>query len=141
MRWKEGAPPHPGVLATAVQKVGYQAQPIAASKDGVAHHSRAGGWQMVLVAGLVCTGLLMAGEWVFRLENAVWWPWVSLLLASVVQFGPGLQFYRGAWNQLKAGASNMDTLVALGSTTAYVYSLWAMLGGLGGPLSTQPLLP
>jgi len=43
VRWKEGAPPHPGVLATAVQKVGYQAQPIAASKDGVAHHSRAGG--------------------------------------------------------------------------------------------------
>ena len=46
----------------------------------------------------------------------------------------GAPFYRGAWNQLKAGNSNMDTLVALGSTTAFVYSVWALFAGLGGHL-------
>ena len=37
--------------------------------------------------------------------------------------------YRGAWNQLKVRSSNMDTLVALGSTTAYAYSVWALFSG------------
>ena len=50
----------------------------------------------------------------------------------MVQVFCGAQFYRGAWNQLKIGASNMDTLVALGSTTAFGYSAWALLAGVGG---------
>ncbi|HXJ73613.1 MAG TPA: HAD-IC family P-type ATPase, partial [Candidatus Dormibacteraeota bacterium] len=57
-----------------------------------------------------------------------------MALATLVQFGPGLQFYRGAWNQLRAGSSNMDTLVALGSTTAFVYSVWALFSGTGAHL-------
>jgi len=58
----------------------------------------------------------------FRLGDAAWYRWVSFVLAAVVQFGPGRHFYRGAWNQFKARSSNMDTLVALGSTTAFAYS-------------------
>jgi Cu+-exporting ATPase len=134
VRWKQGAAAQPAKLAQVVQEAGYSAHPIDPSKDGKAIESRAGGWRVALLAGVICTALLMAGEWVFGLESATWWPWVSLILASIVQFGPGLQFYRGAWNQLKIGASNMDTLVALGSTTAYAYSLWAMLSELGGHL-------
>ena len=42
--------------------------------------------------------------------------WPVFALAGVVQIFAGAQFYRGAWRQLKAGNSNMDTLVALGST-------------------------
>jgi Cu+-exporting ATPase len=56
---------------------------------------------------------------------------MSFALASVVQFYCGAEFYRGAWRQLKAGSSNMDTLVALGSTTAFGYSVWALLSGSG----------
>ncbi|MBU6410464.1 MAG: heavy metal translocating P-type ATPase, partial [Verrucomicrobia bacterium] len=44
------------------------------------------------------------------------------------------RFYRGAWNQIKVGNSNMDTLVALGSTTAFSYSAWALFSGAGGHL-------
>ena len=134
VRWKEGAAVRPASLATAVQQAGYVANPIPASKDGKAtRSSRAGRWQIGLLAGVIGTALLMIGEWALRLD-ADWWAWVSLVISSIVQFGPGLHFYRGAWNQLKVGASNMDTLVALGSTTAYGYSLWAMLSGLGGHL-------
>ena len=41
----------------------------------------------------------------------------------------GARFYRGAWNQLRIGSSNMDTLVALGSTTAFAYSVWGLFSG------------
>ncbi|ACX52852.1 heavy metal translocating P-type ATPase [Ammonifex degensii KC4] len=45
---------------------------------------------------------------------------VPLLLASAVQFGPGLIFYRGAWRAMTSRTATMDTLVALGTTAAYV---------------------
>jgi Cu+-exporting ATPase len=49
-----------------------------------------------------------------------------------VQIFCGAPFYRGAWRQLKIASSNMDTLVALGSTTAFGYSTWALFSGAGG---------
>ena len=63
-----------------------------------------------------------------------WFRWFAFALAGVVQIACGAPFYRGAWNQLKVGSSNMDTLVALGSTTAFGYSAWALLSGAGGHL-------
>src|SRR5213075_2863788 len=51
-----------------------------------------------------------------------------------VQVFCGAGFYRGAWRQLKQSASNMDTLVALGSTTAFIYSVWAILSLPGAHL-------
>ena len=56
-----------------------------------------------------------------------WFQWLAFALAGVVQIFCGAQFYRGAWRQLKVGSSNMDTLVALGSTTAFGYSAWALV--------------
>ncbi|AEF93283.1 heavy metal translocating P-type ATPase [Desulfotomaculum nigrificans CO-1-SRB] len=56
-------------------------------------------------------------------------PWVQLALATVVQFWAGWQFYRGAYHALKTGGTNMDVLVALGTSAAYFYSLVAVLLG------------
>jgi len=56
---------------------------------------------------------------------------VSLILATAVQFSAGLIFYRGAWSALKNGSTNMDVLVALGTSAAYFYSLAAYFGLLG----------
>jgi Cu+-exporting ATPase len=47
---------------------------------------------------------------------------VQLLLATPVQFWIGRRFYVGAWNSLRAGAGNMDLLVALGTSMAWLYS-------------------
>jgi Cu+-exporting ATPase len=63
-----------------------------------------------------------------------WFHWVAFALALPVQILGGARFYRGAWRQLKVGGSNMDTLVSLGSTAAFGYSLWALLWGVGGHL-------
>lgn len=51
--------------------------------------------------------------------------WINLLLATAVQFSAGLTFYRGSWYALKSRSANMDVLVALGTSAAYFYSLFA----------------
>lgn len=55
----------------------------------------------------------------------------NLLMATLLQFSAGLIFYRGAWSALKNRSANMDTLVALGISAAYFYSLLAYFGLLG----------
>ena len=49
------------------------------------------------------------------------------VLASFVQFGPGLYFYKGAYYSLKNRATNMDVLVSLGISAAYFYSAYSFL--------------
>ncbi|MFC2142962.1 heavy metal translocating P-type ATPase [Candidatus Aenigmatarchaeota archaeon] len=48
---------------------------------------------------------------------------ILFILATPVQFIVGYRFYKGAYNALKAKTSSMDTLVALGTSAAYIYSL------------------
>ncbi len=52
--------------------------------------------------------------------------WVQFVLASFVQFAGGWRFYKGAYANLKHGSTNMDVLVAMGTTTAYLYSVVSM---------------
>jgi P-type Cu+ transporter len=49
--------------------------------------------------------------------------YVLLALAVPVQFWAGWRFYKGTWDAIKARASNMDTLIAIGTTTAFLYSV------------------
>jgi Cu+-exporting ATPase len=57
--------------------------------------------------------------------------WMNLVLATIVQFTAGLTFYRGSWYALKSRSANMDVLVALGTSAAYFYSLFAFFGTFG----------
>ncbi|BDV42953.1 copper-translocating P-type ATPase [Geotalea uraniireducens] len=57
--------------------------------------------------------------------------WLNLLLSTTVQFTAGLIFYRGAFYALKSRSANMDVLVALGTSAAYFYSLFAFFGLFG----------
>lgn len=60
--------------------------------------------------------------------------WAQWLLATPVQFWSGKRFYSGAWSNLKNGSSNMDTLVALGTSAAYFLSCGIILFGLHQPV-------
>ncbi|MDD2573957.1 MAG: heavy metal translocating P-type ATPase [Firmicutes bacterium] len=51
-------------------------------------------------------------------------PWVQFLLATPVQFVVGYRFYKGAYHALKGGGANMDVLVSMGTTAAYLYSIY-----------------
>ena len=48
--------------------------------------------------------------------------YIMLALATPLQFWIGWRFYRGLWDGIKAKASNMDTLIAIGTSPAYLYS-------------------
>ena len=54
-------------------------------------------------------------------------PWVQLAFATPVQFYAGWPFYRGAWKVLRHRATDMNTLIAVGTSAAYLYSLAAIL--------------
>ncbi len=49
--------------------------------------------------------------------------WLLLVLATPVQFVSGWGFYQGTWNAIKMRASNMDVLIAVGTSAAYFYSV------------------
>ncbi|TLY33964.1 MAG: heavy metal translocating P-type ATPase [Nitrospirae bacterium] len=51
--------------------------------------------------------------------------WLQLLLTTPVQFWAGWQFYRGAWAVARHGTTDMNTLIALGTSAAYGYSVAA----------------
>ncbi|WP_028312933.1 heavy metal translocating P-type ATPase [Derxia gummosa] len=52
--------------------------------------------------------------------------WLQFALAAPVQFWLGARFYRAGWKALRAGAGNMDLLVALGTSAAFGLSLWQL---------------
>jgi Cu+-exporting ATPase len=138
VRWNPGAVANIPAVIEAVKNAGYEAKEIptdaVVASGGKSKRKR---WQWNLILGIAVTVLLMIGEWVFGLAMTPWFQWLSFALAGAVQVFAGAQFYRGAWNQLKIGSSNMDTLVALGSTTAFGYSAWALLASLR-PEATAP---
>ena len=49
--------------------------------------------------------------------------YIMLVLATPLQFWVGWRFYKGFWDGIKAKASNMDTLIAIGTSAAYLYSV------------------
>jgi Cu+-exporting ATPase len=131
VHWNSGAGQNVSAVIEAVKKAGYTAKEIQ-TDTSAGCETRHSSWQINLWLGVAVTAALMAGEWGFGLGMDQWFQWLSFALGGAVQIFAGGKFYRGAWNQLKIGSSNMDTLVALGSTTAFGYSAWALLGGVGG---------
>jgi len=73
---------------------------------------------------------LAIAEWLASTLGGAWDPmqvgkYVMFLLATPVQFIAGARFYKGAWGALKQRAGNMDTLIAIGTSAAYFYSVGA----------------
>jgi len=134
VRWHSAEAKNVPEILAAISQAGFEAKEITAESNATGKPHRQTRWQWNLILGLAVTAALMIGEWGFHLMMAGWFRWLSLALATGVQIICGAQFYRGAWRQIKVGQSNMDALVALGSTTAFSYSAWALLGGTGGHL-------
>jgi len=120
-------------LVAAVERAGYGATPVA--EDGAAksqQRNSAPWWPVALAAALSLplvvpmVGLLFGKHWMLN-------GWLQLALATPVQFWLGARFYIAGWKALRAGAGNMDLLVALGTTAGYGLSLFELLRqGAGG---------
>lgn len=81
----------------------------------------------LIISSILSTPLLlfMILEWVgihlpIAMNNL---HWISFGLATPVQFYIGWQFYTGSYKALKNGSANMDVLIALGTSSAYFYSI------------------
>ena len=61
-----------------------------------------------------------------------YWQWASLVLAAPVVVWAGRPFHAAAWANLKHGAATMDTLVSIGTLSAFLWSLYALFLGTAG---------
>ncbi|HLC90348.1 MAG TPA: heavy metal translocating P-type ATPase [Candidatus Nanoarchaeia archaeon] len=115
-------------LIAAIQKKGYDAvvwkeenyQKEALLQKKELRHLQG---KVILSAALSFPALLLAMVFMdvpFR-EYFIW------LLATPIQFWIGWPFYQGTWSALKNKSANMDSLIAIGTSAAYFYSLYAIL--------------
>ncbi|WP_295616598.1 heavy metal translocating P-type ATPase [Chamaesiphon sp. GL140_3_metabinner_50] len=127
------------IITKAVVDVGYEAQIIPADltiedDTGNREQQRAErNLQSRVLVGAILSILLVIGSlshfnltlpsWLARLEN----PWVQLVLALPVQFWVGREFQISAWKAFRHRTADMNTLIALGTSIAFFYSLWVTL--------------
>ncbi len=131
-----------GIVA-AVGKAGYGAFPLEQSEAAGKSERDVRSAEIRLqtrrfVVGAVFTlplfWLSMAGDMGFigSWRHGAWLPWLFWLLATPVQFYTGWDYYVGGLKSLRNRRANMDVLVAMGSSTAYGYSVAVILfPGLG----------
>jgi len=130
----------PDAVVKAVTTAGYQASLIAdtaAETQDDQRKDRAGQRDRLHVIAAVVLSLPLAAPMLLSLLGLqVMLPgWVQLVLASVVQFWLGARFYRAGWMALRAGAGNMDLLVALGTSAAYGLSVYHLVVGWREPMA------
>ena len=121
-------------LRDAATQAGYPARVLADATSTTAAAPAGAPWWPVAVAALLT--LPMVAPMLGQPFGLHWMPpgWVQLLLAAPVQFWLGARFYRAGWRAARAGAGNMDLLVALGTSAAFglsVYLLWQSVGHAG----------
>ncbi|MBM9836147.1 copper-translocating P-type ATPase [Rhodococcus hoagii] len=124
-------------LVTAVQNAGYTATlptPPSADESGPTDDPRdreltALRTRLIVSAILSVPVIAMAMVPALQFDN---WQWLSLTLAAPVIVWAGLPFHRAAWTNLRHGTATMDTLISLGTTAAFAWSLYALFFGTAG---------
>jgi len=125
----------PAEIAEAVKEAGYQ---LVVAKDGLGKGDVAADASEIaetarrketrlLLAKLITALAVGAVLLLMMLIPESWlsmrWRWrIMFILATPVQVWAGAQFYKGAWAALRHGTSDMNTLIAVGTTVAYLYS-------------------
>ncbi len=128
-------------LISAVEKSGYKAR-LTDSSDPEADRRRRenvikGYWKKFvwsLVLSLPLLYFMFLDFFFFLPGRMLLLPYigvVSLILTIPVQFIIGYSFYQGMWSSLRMKTFNMDSLIAIGTSTAFFYSLWQFLDYVG----------
>ena len=125
-------------LVTAVENAGYGATlpaPKGASGETSSSDSDADPELTTLRQRFVGAGILAIPVILMAMIPALqftYWQWASLTLAAPVIVWAGWPFHRAAWVNLKHGAATMDTLISLGTSAAFLWSLYALFLGTAG---------
>jgi len=113
-------------LRQAVKDAGYELGSEAETLEDVttAAQRELRGVRNRLIFAAILASSIMALMWVPSFGGKPYLLWV---LATPVQFWAGWRFYRGAWGALRHKTADMNTLVAVGTSAAYFYSMVAVL--------------
>ena len=151
----DSARTNPNQIASAISEAGYRATPEGPAgsemfqEEQRLHRQRdeARAWFRRAVAGVVLWFPVELTHWIRHLvgihshdvdwHHVDWMVWLSLATATIGIVYVGYAFYRSAFRAALRRTTNMDTLIAMGASVAYLYSLGALVGHLarGWPLA------
>jgi len=128
---------HIEAIQKAVTEAGYGASPLQemGTNEDEAEQATRRAEQQVLTTKLIVGGVIsvvllvgslpmMTGLHIPFIPMWLHNPWLQLILTTPVQFWCGQSFYQGAWKSVKRRAADMNTLIALGTSAAYFYSIF-----------------
>lgn len=128
-------------IRAAVTKSGFEAVELGgASEDAEAkaREREIANQRRLLITGLIFTVPLFLFSMALDFgalgmgTKPAWVNWLMGVVATPVQFYVGWQYYVGAYKALRNHSANMDVLIAMGSSVAYFYSIFVMLGVIPG---------
>jgi P-type Cu+ transporter len=142
----------PEDLVATVEATGYGATVPAPRTTGESgpdeddegvHDEETASWRQRFVVSALLTApvVLMSMVPALQFDN---WQWLSLTLTAPVVVWGALPFHRAAWTNARHGAATMDTLISVGVTAAFLWSLWALFfthAGMPGMKMEFTLLP
>ena len=113
-------------LRQAVKEAGYELGSEAETLEDVTTAARREiqGVRNRLILAAILAAMIMVLMWVPSFAGK---PYLLWALATPVQFWAGWRFYRGAWGALRHRTADMNTLIAVGTSAAYFYSMVAVL--------------
>lgn len=129
----------PAQLIDVIRGAGYDAFEVAETEPATAepsdtardHHAEELKTRLIYSAILALPVFLMSMFGQLQFNN---WQWLAFALASPVYFWGGWPFHRATLRNLRHGSFTMDTLISLGTSAAYLWSVWALfIGNAGDP--------
>nr|WP_238148249.1 heavy metal translocating P-type ATPase [Rothia halotolerans] len=130
----------PQLLIAEVEKAGYAAA-LPQPRRTEAEETSAGGpedadpeltsLRQRLIGSIVLTVPVIAMAMIPALQFT-YWQWLSLTLAAPVIVWAAWPFHKAAWTNLRHGTATMDTLISMGTTAAFLWSLYALFFGTAG---------
>ncbi|MBK9007734.1 MAG: copper-translocating P-type ATPase [Anaerolineae bacterium] len=128
-------------IRAAISKSGFEAVELggeAEDAEAIAREHEIQEQRRLFIIGLIFTVPLFVFSMLRDFNFFGHWAhesWVNLtmmLVAAPVQFYVGWQYYVGAYKSLRNGSANMDVLIAMGSSVAYIYSVFITFGAIAG---------
>ncbi|MGJ4109083.1 heavy metal translocating P-type ATPase [Corynebacterium macclintockiae] len=128
----EGAATDANAYIAIVEKLGYGGSvpaPVAPADDPAAVELRGLKRRLVVAIALATPVILLAMIPPLQFD---YWQWISFALATPVILWAGWPFHKATWVNLKHGAATMDTLITVGTSAAFLWSLYALFFGHAG---------
>ncbi|MCX4533554.1 heavy metal translocating P-type ATPase [Streptomyces sp. NBC_00841] len=126
-------------LIATVEKTGYTAQepaPPVPAGEGAPSEAEAEADELRPLRQRLLTAVMLAVPVIaMAMIPALqfdYWQWLSLTLTAPVVTYAAWPFHRAAWTNARHGAATMDTLISLGTSAAFLWSLWALFFGTAG---------